>query len=593
MRADEVEGWIKNSLARVYQPQPKEKIWEWAERCLVIPHGGENEEMTGQKWNSRLSPYIREVMEWFRTPGKQELFVRKSSQVGLTMGVLIVICWHIVHRATNIGYCIDSREEAKKISKSRLKNWIRDNKILENLNQSEDEMANMTYYLRGMLVHFMGAYSEGAFKNKSLGIGILDELDAHPPVPGQGTTADAMRSRLKRPRTSHLLGFSKPTGENDQTTKEFLTGTQEYFHVPCPKCDHMQPLVMKNIIYNGPEFEDLAGETDLIAVKKNAYYRCEMGCKITEREKMDMLNKGKFVATNPKALPNKRSMQISDLYSSFVTWGELAVEWIEAQKNIDKLTAFVQDRLGEPMKQLGGHLRERDILRLREKYERGTCPVRSVLTAVIVDVQAASLKWGIICYSAAGDMIVSDYCEALSFMDLEEQVLNRKIASPFGEYEIQCGLVDEGDGKRALEVRKFTNRHPHIFPVKGRGGLQMSGLINPSTSILDGVEVLTYHINDNAFKRDLLFRRIKRDEKNRDFETGRLILPWKIDEEFVDELTNEVLITKKDRFGFEKEEWHKKGPNDYLDVLKYGLALWTLNEPTLREMGLLDVSPAA
>ena len=167
------------------------------------------------------------------------------------------------------------------------------------------------------------------------------------------------------------------------------------------------------------------------------------------------------------------------------------------------------------------------------------------------------------------------------------------IPSPFGDLVIQCGLVDEGDGKRAIEVRKFTQRHEHIFPVKGRGSSQMTGLIVPSISDLDGVEVLTYHINDNAFKRELLFRRIKRDAKNRDFQTGRLILPWRICENFVDELMNEVLVTKKDRFGFEKDEWHKKGPNDYLDVLKYGLALWSLNEPVLREAGLLGVEAKA
>jgi hypothetical protein len=57
----------------------------------------------------------------------------------------------------------------------------------------------------------------------------------------------------------------------------------------------------------------------------------------------------------------------------------------------------------------------------------------------------------------------------------------------------------------------------------------------------------------------------------------------------VDELQNEVLEIKKDRFGFERSEWVKKGPNDYLDVCKYGLVIWDLNEPVLRAEGFLDV----
>jgi hypothetical protein len=130
-------------------------------------------------------------------------------------------------------------------------------------------------------------------------------------------------------------------------------------------------------------------------------------------------------------------------------------------------------------------------------------------------------------------------------------------------------------------------KYETIFPVKGRGRGQMHGMITTSKSEVDGQVVLTYHVNDPAYKRELLFRRIKREKDSG--MVPRVILPWRVTEEFVDELQNEVLQVTRDRFGFEKSEFVKKGANDYLDVLKYGLVIWDLNEPVLRAAGMLEV----
>lgn len=595
MKKDELHSWLDGVLSGVYKPMPKETIWEWAERTLIIPYGGENPDKAGQKWRSDFSPYVREIMDWFRSPGRGELFVCKSSQVGLTMACLIVICWHIVHRPTNIGYCIDSKEEAEKISRSRLKRWISDNKLLERIGENSDDLNNMTYYLRGMMLHMMGAYSEGSFRNKTLGIGIMDELDAHPPYKNQGTTADGMRSRLKGPRDAKLIGFSKPKLETDQTWQEVITGTMERYNVPCPHCDAMQPLLWENVIYKGKEFEDLAGDPILEVVKEKAYYKCNFcSGRIEEHHKFDILNRGVWVATNPKAIPGKRSMLISDLYSNSVTWGTLAAEWIHAHKTIDGLTAFVQDRLGEPMKKKGGNIADRDVLRLREKsHRRGICPVPPVLVGVLIDVQQASLKYAICAYTSQGDMIVIDYGERASWREMDEIIHEPIPLAGGGEVMIDCGLVDEGDGHRTAEVRTFCGNYDHIFPVKGRGRNQMRGLITTSLCEHDGRDCLTYHISDNAYKSALIFDRIKRGEKNASYERNRLILPWDITEDLVEELIAEVFETNTDKLGFEKQEWIKKGTNDFLDCLKYGLVLWDINAPLLRENGMLDPAPAA
>ena len=85
MKAAEVKGFVFGVLGAIFRPQPKEKIYEWAERCLKIPGGAENPEMAGRAYNSEYAPYTREVMEWFREPGKRSLAIRKSSATGFTI----------------------------------------------------------------------------------------------------------------------------------------------------------------------------------------------------------------------------------------------------------------------------------------------------------------------------------------------------------------------------------------------------------------------------------------------------------------------------------------------------------------------------
>lgn len=588
-----VKKWAHGVLKTILKPVPKERIWEWAEKRLKIPGGGENVNLAGRPYRSDLAPYTRAVMDWFREPGKQSLVIRKSSATGFTMAMLIVICWHIVNKPLNVGYYIDSEKEARNISKSRLKRWILDNRLLEDLTE---DLSNLTYFLKGMVVYLLGSFASGAYRNKQLGIAILDELDAHPQVGDkEGDSWDIVDGRLKRDPNSKKCGFSTPILETGQTERAYQAGTMELYFVPCPHCGTMQPLVWARVKFKGPEFEDdlpgIGGEVNLLKVKEHTYYECESvgACRIGDGDKYEMLLKGEWRATNPKAPPGVRSMHISDLYSNFVTWGDLAVEWLGAQTNMEKLKAFVNQRLGEPFRELSGTLKFQDVARLRLKgFKRGILPFRPVLLALLTDVQQQTMKWGVLAYSSKGDMAVIDWGEETGW-DAIAELSGRSypIANTEESYPVECGLIDEGDGNRMEEVRRFTMKFPHLFPVKGRGTMQLKDLISPSKSWLDGEEVLTYHVNDPVWKSELLFRRIKRDEKNKVFETGRLILPWDITEEFVNELLNERRETKMNKFGFPQQVWIKKGPNDFLDICKYGLALWAIMEPDLRQAGRL------
>lgn len=576
-----VDAWLADLLAGVYQPRPELSIWEWAEQTLRIP-ASENADMAGQLWSSALTPYVRTVMEWVREPGKKEMFITKSSQIGITMAVIIIIIWFIVHQPINIGYYIDSVEEARKISKTRLRPWIVQNKILDEIGEDEDDMSNLTYFFKGMTVYLMGSHSGGGFRNKQLALAILDELDAHPYIEGEGTTADLARTRVKVPENSKLLGFSSPTVESAQTWQEYLSGTQEKLFVKCPHCGHMQPLEWQRMRFD--HCRDLSEEYDTELLERDTYYECEMGCRIEQREKPRLFERLEWRATAKAKKPNKRSLLISDLYSPFVSWGTLAVEWIEAQGSTEKLQKFINHRLAEAYRSSGGQLKESQVLRLRQKYEKGTLPIRPFIFAMIVDVQKETMKWTKVAFDRSGNLYVIDWGESVSWETVLE-VAQSPVSTPDGEeFQILTGLVDEGDGNRAVEVRRFCLSTNDLFwPVKGRETRQIGKPLDTSKSVVDGQRVLTYHVHDQAFKKELLYDRIRGDRHNEEYGKPRLFLPRPrdVDPAFVEELLNEFPEYRKNKYGFEEEKWRKVGDNDFLDCLKYSLALWMILSPSL------------
>jgi len=580
-----VDEWIQGLMTGVFQPRPEQEIWEWAEENLRFP-ATESQTLEGQLWRSATTPYVRTIMKWVRSSGQQEMFISKSSQVGITLGIIIIIVWMIVHQPTNIGYYIDSTDEAKKISRTRLKRWILDNKVLDDVGEDEEDMNALVYFFRGMTVYFHGSYSGGAYRNKSLGLAILDELDAHPPIDDEGTTADLARGRVKVPPNSKLIGFSTPTVESGQTWSEYLTGTKEKLFCKCPHCDHMQPLEWKRVRFD--HCKDLAEQWDNQKLLTDTYYECEMGCEIEQRDKPKLFDEIEWRATNKNPVPNKRSLHISDLYSPFVSWGKLATEWVEAQRNLKKLQNFIQQRLGEPFKESAGELKEADVLRLRQNYKKGTIPVPPVLVSMTVDVQKSTQKYVKQAWTRNGDMYVIDWGEVGTWEGVLEE-FNRPIPASSGdeEYHVTSGFVDEGDGNRHMEVRRFClPLLPHVWPVKGRGGKQVKDLIYTSTKYyVDGEYMYTYHVDDHSFKKELLHGRIKRDKKNAEYCAPRLFLPRRqdVDPGFVEELLNERLEFRINKYGYEEHYWKKSGDNDYLDCLKYALALWMVLEPEVTE----------
>jgi phage terminase large subunit GpA-like protein len=583
--AEAVRAWVAGVLAGIYQPEPDEEIWAWAERTLRIP-STENEEMAGMLWSSAMTAYVRPLMEWVKQPGKGEFWIKKSSQVGFTMAVLIIICWMIVHRPGNVAYAIDSVSEARNISKSRLRRWIELNRLLEEMGESPDALNNLTFFLRGMTVYMLGAFSKGGWANKSISLFILDELDKHPYIEGEGNTVTLARERCKRPKNAKIIGFSTP-GESNQISDEHARGTREVHLVKFPCCGNEQALTWETFVFGTKEFRDLAGGYVREKVEAEAHFACRLcGGRLHDRQKLPAIQAGRPVATNPAASGKIRSLHIWDAYSPFVSFGTLALEWIDAQGDEMLLERFFRGRRGEQYERTGRSLKTADLLQCVGGYSRGTVPFVPVLLCQAIDIQGDVQKAVKVAIDSRGDMWVVDWFISLQLSEAVEWAYEN-VTGPDGEvYQVTDGFID--DGHRAMEVRRMCLAHcPVFWPVKGRGGIQVRDIVGSSVLYVDGEEILGYHIAEDQFKWQLLKMITDREKRLKRGDLPVLHLPKEAaeEDEFLLELTNEIPVLKKNALGKEKWEWKKEGDNDYWDCIKYCLALWSIKRPVLVRAG--------
>lgn len=598
-------------LLAVYRSRPAIGVREWAKKVVRL-RPKESQSFPGP-YDPSLTPCTDIVQDFATDPLWRECIVMKSSQSGFTLSVLTVIAYYVAHFALNIIYLIDSTLEARRISKTRLQPMLEDCvDTAGQISEGEDEMTNLTLYLKNCTIYLLGSYSSGALANKSAGLVVADELDKHPAQPdGEANSIDLARSRLKAVDGAKLLALSTPRGELDITNVEYRTGSRHKCFLPCPKCGHYQELTRDGLDYSAGK--DLAGGWDLDRVLALTVYRCQMvGCGhgITDAEKPAMLAKKEWRATNlgqdeHKPQPGKMSVHISDLYSLLPssTFGRLGLDCIEASKSMAKLKDVQANRFGLPWREKRTEIYEGDIKRMCGTYEHGHVPRLPAFVVVTVDVQKDVKKWTKTAFMRDGEAFVVDYGRTLSFDELvdvantpvivDEWAPQGRVITP-EEDRINpvaiAGLIDEGfDTKNVREFclrTRIDSETLLFYPCKGRGALTVRDVVEERGNFTqNGEQLSVYFFSDEDFKSELYLGRIAQFPKIQKGESSipRLWFPRHLEAEFVSELTQEKRVQQMVR-GRLRWIWEEpKHPNDFGDTVKMALVAWYKMKDSLIE----------
>lgn len=543
MTAGAFKAWAQEFFARFFVMPPMVGIADWARENIEL---GEDESLQFPgRYDPELSPTATAIWYFMESPEWREFIGVKSSQIGFTLAMLVAVCHKIAFNPQHIIFCLNSREEIKRIGAQRLKPMIQGCKVIAaRVPEDEDKLQNLTLYLNGMAIYLVGAQSAGSLANKSVGLVIGDEVDEWPEElrGGESNALDLLRDRIKRVADAKLVVFSKPKNEGDIIWPEYLTGSRHKWFVPCPHCSEkagtlagFQELVWEQVRYEhcrDPKsqrwnYERLIQET---------FYEC-VHCRapIDENAKSWMMKLGHrdLRPTNDGSddhppIPRKFSFHTSDLYNlphvPDSRWGDLAKEFVSCT-TASQRRRFRRSRLGLPESDQAhdGRRTVADILALQGSHERGHVPVKPTMIVMGVDVQHSHKPWAKVAFLRNGAAYVVDHGSALTFAELLIAARTPVIVDDWENHPIEdrinpvvdVGLIDEGDGHYTKTVLDFcTSREAYrlFWPAKGRGGqqtLSMRDLVDfQKKNVHNGKRLPRYIFNGDAFKEEVYDERI-------------------------------------------------------------------------------------
>ena len=546
-------------IPKLFTPPSSLTVWQWAEKHVVLsarvsPRPG--------PYTTAWCPYVREPQEAFTDPRVRYLVMCWASRTSKTETALNCVRYSIGADAQPVLVVMPNKDLARSFSESRFQPSIEDSAILRAEKPDDpDQFKLLEMHFRRCSVWLTGANSPANLKSRGVGVLMADEIDTWPQGTAKETGAlqQAIERIKDRPGAKAILS-STPTLESGQIWYEFGLGDQRYYFVPCPDCGEMQVMRFPQIRWP-EECKDNDGKWRLAEVKRLARYHCEK-CEAPwlDGQKLKQLTDGQWQVTNKEAEPDRRSYHLSSLYPAWITYGEVAVQFLRAKDNPEELQRVVNSWFAEPfyMGGLKGEFEAQVAARAKEDAP-AEVPIdhKAIMT---VDVQIDHVRYVVRAHARDRSSVRFEYGQAPGFEEAEV------VAKRWG-----CVIIGVDAAYRPQIVHEWCASRSGWIPVVGS-----AGLLNPlrwmdipiDGGLLRGRVVKGLRIRPNEWREEL-YKRIK---AQKGAPTWGIL--GKVGNDYKKEMVGESRIMRRGTRGQTTIEWVKTGANHYWDCEVNQVALF-------------------
>lgn len=591
-------GWgdLWASCQRGFTLDPILTVSEWADRFRWLSGRAASEP---GKWNTARTPYMRAIMDALSASSPfEKVVLAKGSQTG---GTECVLNW--------IGYIVDqvpgplmmvspTVDLAKRFSKQRLDALIEDTpclrtKVRDARARDSGNTLLMKEFPSGVMV-LTGANSGVGLRSMPARYLLLDEVDGYPASADDEGDPVVLAQRALRTfgRRKKIYMNSTPLATGTSRIERELEGCDQRwtYHVPCPDCHAMQPLVWEQVKW--PE-----GET------AKAQYQCR-ACEflIPEHMKTWMLANGAWDAEWNRG-EKSIGFHLSALYSpvGWFSWAEAAEMFVKAKDDQELSRIFQNTVLGLSYQEKTDAPDWRRLYERRETYPQSVVPPRGVFLTGAADVQKGRIEYEIKAWNRAKEswsieygVLEGDIPAAEVWAKLDAVLRKDWPCAGGGTLPIRVFCVDSG--YESERVYEWARRHPQptwtkqtgtascrtprtVAVVKGvdRG---MSIVWSATRADLGGKRGLRIYSVSNWQTKSELYGWLRLDPptaeeaaKGATFPPGYCHFPQYAEEHFK-QLTSEVVVTTATKGGFPKRSFQlQKGlRNEALDTAAYNRA---------------------
>lgn len=517
---------------------PRERLTpgEWAEKHRVL--STEESDEPGPYTFDR-TPYWRGPCDAIATD-IEELVCLKGAQVGWSE-----LCRNVM------GYWIDcdpgaclvlmpDQKAAEDFRFERLAPLMKYTPaIAQHVSTKRKDNTKHRIKLDTMSVFMAWAGSKTGVKSRPIRYLVNEEPDEFPPFSSTG--GDPLAKAEKRLTVAQSKGRSRrltggtPTTRRGNVWKRWEQCTAKlHFWVPCPHCNGFQELHWKSV-----KWPDLKGSVpdrikraEKIKAENLAYFECEHCQKsIHDHHKPPMLMRGVWASEDQAVTRDGRIVGqpvtakrvgyfLPSTYSPWVTFSQLAEEWLLAQGDVQQLCDFVNQRLAQPFeeqreKSEPDFIREKVQARTVNGWEKlAESPAPRIIPTwaqrlfATSDTQGNSEQdghfwWTIRAWGYGYRSQLIDFGNAATKDELLQTCLQRGFQ--FGSQAVtpQYLLIDTG-GPRWSEVYQLAQADGRIKPTKGASKSNLSVV---TESPQNSHKIVLWNVDTEQAK-DLLHRLI-------------------------------------------------------------------------------------
>ncbi len=550
-------------IKMILQKPEKISVSQWAEKYRILD---ESSNFSG-KWTHDVTPYLVGIMDAFNDPYIQEINFCKSTQVGGTEVMLNIIGWIIMEDQAPVMIVYPSDDLAKDISNDRIKPSLsKTPEIKERFYPNSSKELKLKF--RGMTLYLRGSHSAEKLASKSIKYLFFDEIDK---LDG-ASKKEASPYNLAKERTRtytysrKIYTCSTPTLKTNYVWRiHEEADEQRKFFVPCPHCG-------SHIIFQFDQIKFPKEGTNKERAEEAVYICQECGGKITDRDKIKMLRKGEWRDVKKTCVGKARTVSfwINALYSRFLTWSEIVMEFLKSKDDPDQLQNFVNSWLAEPWEDKKTEMSKSMVLDRQTEMKEFVVPPWAKIITGGVDVQRSSFYWTI---RAWGDHMTSQNIAHGQYASREEveDIMNLEFKKEDGTPMIvNLVLIDSGDQTDTVYDICADNSE-WALPVKGANKELMThykiSIVNKANSKANGMRLVT--VDGDKYK-DMIAARLRRRQGR-----GAWMVYAGCDEEYAVQVTNEHKVNVKTQNGATKKKWIPKTSrpnNHYLDAEVYCFA---------------------
>lgn len=565
-----------------WAPSDIKTVTQWADLRRVLTRTTSSEP---GPWKTDRTPYLRFVMDCFSEPSIRMICLKFATQLGKSEAQLNMVGFIIDILGGSILHVLPTDNVTEKFSRTRIKPMVEACPTLRSKKHSnQDLFQNREMHYQDAIHYLATANSAADLKSTPIEFLFCDEVGSFPEFAGRD--ADPVKLAMERQKTFSLTKkavlVSSPTTENGLITKYHRDCDLHYqFFVSCPQCGHYQTLVFPQIKW--PDMGDTSEQSTRLKVKRAARYEC-VSCQkpIDDRQKPEMLRKGEWRADEAdfEGDPESVGFHLNSLYSPFLSWGDIAYEFLDSKNDIGRLMNFKNGWEAIEWTQAVATKKTGEILAHRVPLPPLTVPAEAVALTCGIDVQKFSFYYTVRAWARNmtswliryGQVETWDEINEILFTDSYPVVGTDKSMRVWRCF-VDTGGTEGAEGVSMTEetytwLRNFSRgivfgikgqstrtaervRYTVIDRMPGRKGLPIPG----------GLRL--FLLNTSELKDALAYRLdIPIDQP------GAWLLHEEVGDDYARHITNEE--KRIDRKG--KAAWQAVGPQHWLDAEVYALA---------------------